>query len=203
MKEITTIFFDVGGICLTNGWDNISREKSAKKFSLDYEEMERRHMPLFKVFDKGELSLDEYLNEVVFYKERKFSKRDFVEFMFSQSRPINSTLKVLDKLASERKYHLATINNESRELNDFRINEFGLKKYFECFFSSCYLGVRKPEEEIYDKALHIFHKKPDECLYIDDREENYNAARNSGLKLILLDEPENLVSKLQEYKIEI
>ncbi len=203
MSKITTIFFDVGGICLTNGWDNISREKSAEKFSLDYEEMERRHMPLFKVFDKGELSLDEYLNEVVFYKERKFSKRDFVEFMFSQSRPINSTLKVLDKLASERKYHLATINNESRELNDFRINEFGLKKYFECFFSSCYLGVRKPEEEIYDKALHIFHKNPDECLYIDDREENYNAARNSGLKLILLDEPENLVSKLQEYKIEI
>ena len=203
MNEITTIFFDVGGICLTNGWDNISRKKSTEKFSLDYEEMEKRHMPLFKVFEKGELSLDEYLNEVVFYKERNFSKRDFVEFMFLQSRPINSTLKVLDKLASNKKYHLATINNESRELNDFRINEFGLKKYFQCFFSSCYLGVRKPDEEIYDKALYIFHKNPEECLYIDDREENYNAARNSGLKSILLDDPENLESKLEEFKIAI
>lgn len=203
MNEITTIFFDVGGVCLTNGWDNISREKSTEKFSIDYEEMEKRHMPLFKKFENGELSLDEYLNEVVFYKERKFSKKDFVEFMFSQSQPINSTLRVLDKLVSGGKYHLATINNESRELNDFRISEFGLKKYFECFFSSCYLGVRKPEEEIFDKTLHIFHKNPDECLFIDNSEENYNAARNSGLNSILLDEPGNLVSKLEKFKIEI
>jgi putative hydrolase of the HAD superfamily len=203
VNDITTIFFDVGGVCLTNGWDHVAREKSTKEFSLNYVEMEKRHKPLFKKFEKGKLSLDEYLDKVVFYKERDFSKKDFIEFMFSQSRAHESTLKILGELASKKKYHLATLNNESRELNDYRIKEFGLKKYFECFYSSCYLGVRKPEEEIFDKALHIFHKKAGRCLYIDDRKENYNAAVNAGLHSILLDKPENLQSKLEEFNIEI
>jgi len=203
MNDIKTIFFDVGGVCLTNGWDHVAREKSTKEFSLSYEEMEKRHKPLFKKFEKGKLSLDEYLDQVVFYRKRNFSKKDFIEFMLSQSRPHYSTFKILDNLASKRKYHLATINNESRELNEYRIEEFGLRKYFQCFFSSCYLGVRKPEEEIFDKALQIFQKEPEKCLYIDDRKENYNAAKNSGLHTILLDKPENLKIKLEEFNIDI
>jgi putative hydrolase of the HAD superfamily len=203
MKKITTIFFDIGGVCLTNGWDETARQKSAKNFSLDYKEMERRHEPLSRLFEVGKLSLDEYLDEVVFHKERKFSKKEFVKFMFSLSHPFDSTTKILNELASKKKYDLATINNESRELNDFRINEFGLKKYFRCFFSSCYLGFRKPEEEIFDKALHIFHKDSGECLYIDDREENYKAAINSDINSILLDKPENLSSVLRKNNIDI
>ena len=203
MKKINTILFDVGGVCLTNGWDHISREKATVKFSLDYEETEKRHKPLLKKFEKGKLSLDEYLDEVVFFKERDFSKSDFIEFMHSQSETIDSTLKILDKLNKKRKYQLVTLNNESRELNKFRINKFNLSKYFECFFSSCYLGTRKPEQEIFYAATHLLQKDPEECLFIDDREENYNAATNYGLNTILLDEPGNLQVRLDENNIEI
>ncbi len=203
MTKILTIFFDVGGVCLTNGWDHISRQKSTVRFSLDYEEMEKRHNPVFKKFEKGKLTLDEYLNHVVFFKKRDFTKQEFTEFMYSQSCPFNSTLKLLGKLSSGNKYQLATLNNESRELNRYRIDKFGLDKYFECFFSSCYLGVRKPESEIFDKALHILHKKPEECLFIDDREENYRSARSSGINAILLENPEDLPKKLKEFNIEI
>ncbi len=122
MKKIPVIFFDVGGVCLTNGWDHISRERSTKKFSLDYEEMEKRHKPVFKKFEKGKLSLDQYLNEVVFFKKRNFSREDFTQFMFAQSKPIPATLKILAKLTDE--YKLCTLNNESKELNKFRINKF-------------------------------------------------------------------------------
>ncbi len=201
MRKIAVIFFDVGGVCLTNGWDHISREKSTKKFSFDYEEMEKRHKPVFKKFEKGKLSLNEYLDEVVFFKKRNFSKEAFTEFMFAQSKPISTTLNILDKLSD--KYKLATLNNESKELNKFRINKFRLDKYFECFFSSCYLGVRKPEPEIFYKALHILHKEPDECLFIDDREENYQSARAFGLNTILLDETGSLREKLINFGIEI
>ena len=203
MKEIRTIFFDVGGVCLTNGWDHVSREKSAKKYSLDYEEMEKRHKPLFKQFEKGKLSLDGYLDKVVFYKERNFSKKEFADFMYAQSRAFDSTLEVLKRLVKKKKYRLATLNNESRELNNYRINKFGLNRYFGCFLSSCYLGVRKPEKVIFYKALNILHEKPDECLYIDDRVENFNVAKSSGLNSILLDEPVNLKERLKEYNIEI
>ena len=203
MKKITTIFFDVGGVCLTNGWDHVSRQKATIKFSLDYEEMERRHKTLFEKFEKGKLSLDEYLNEVVFFKERTFSKSDFIEFMHSQSKAIDSTFKILETLKSANKYQLVTLNNESRELNKFRINKFDLAKYFECFFSSCYLGARKPEQEIFYAATHILQKDPEECLFIDDRKENYTAATNYGLNTILLDTPANLQVRLEEHKIEI
>ncbi len=203
MKKITTIFFDVGGVCLTNGWDHISREKSTVRFSLDYEEMERRHKPVFKKFEKGKLTLDEYLNQVVFFKKRNFSRQEFTEFMHSQSQPFNYTLKLLNKLSVKNKYLLAALNNESNELNKYRINKFGLDKYFFGFFSSCYLGVRKPEPEIFYKALHIIHKNPGECLFIDDREENYQSARSCGINAVLLEKPEDLEKNLKEFNIEI
>jgi putative hydrolase of the HAD superfamily len=203
VRKISTILFDVGGVCLTNGWDHISRERATKHFSLDYEEMEKRHIPVFKQFEKGKLSLDEYLNEVIYFKKRSFSKEDFTEFIFSQSKPINSTLKILGTLCAKSEYQLATINNESKELNKFRINKFRLDKYFRCFFSSCYLGVRKPEPEIFYKALHILHKNPEETLFIDDREENFHSAGAFGLNAILLDEPAKLKEKLKGFNIEI
>lgn len=203
MKEISTIFFDIGGVCLTNGWDHISREKSTKEFSIDYEEMEKKHTKVFKLFEKGRISLDQYLNEVVFYKERSFNKKEFVNFMYSQSRVIDSTINILEKLSANKKYQLATINNESRELNAYRIRTFMLNKYFECFFSSCYLGVRKPEPEIFRIALNVLHKNADECLFIDDREENYNSAKNTRLKAIWLEEPLELQKKLETCNIEI
>ena len=188
---------------MTNGWDHISREKSTIRFSLDYEEMEKRHKPLFKKFEKGKLTLNEYLDRVVFFKKRNFSRQDFKDFMLSQSMPFNSTLILLRKLSSTGKYQLATLNNESRELNQYRVNKFGLDKYFECFFTSCYLGVRKPEPEIFYKVLHILHRKPEECLFIDDREENYQAAKSSGINASLLENPEDLSGKLEEFNIEI
>lgn len=203
MKNISIILFDVGGVCLTNGWDHISREKSTVLFSLNYEEMEKRHKLVFKKFEKGKLTLDEYLDHVVFFKERNFSRQEYKEFMFSQSRPINSTLKLLNKLSSDGKYQLAALNNESRELNKYRINKFGLDKYFVCFFSSCYLGVRKPEPEIFDRALHILQKEPGECLFIDDREENYHTARACGMNAALIEKPGELEKKLKEFNIEI
>ena len=188
---------------MTNGWDHISRQKAAAKFSLDYEETEKRHKPLFKKFEKGKLSLDEYLNQVVFFKGRNFSKSDFIEFMQSRSKAIESTIKILDKLKSVNNYQLVTLNNESRELNKFRIDKFKLAKYFECFFSSCYLGARKPEQEIFYASMHVLQKEPEECLFIDDREENYSAAIHYGLNTILLDKPANLQARLEEHNIEI
>lgn len=203
MRRISAIFFDIGGVCLTNGWDHISREKASIRFSLDYGEMEKRHTTVFKKFDKGMLSLDEYLDQVVFFRKRDFSREEFAEFMYSESRPILPTLKILGILSSNTKYHIAAINNESFELNKYRIEKFKLYKYFKCFFSSCYMGVRKPEPEIFYRTLMISHKKPGECLFIDDRRENILSAQSLGLNTVLLDDPLTLKQKLKEFNIEI
>lgn len=203
MKEISTIFFDIGGVCLSNGWDEISREKAADEYSLDYIEMETRHASVFQDFEKGKISLDEYLSKVIFYKERNFTEKDFINFMYSQSHAFDSTFEILNKLSSKKKYQINTINNESRELNAYRIETFRLYKYFDCFFSSCYLGVRKPELEIFQIALNVLHKKAGECLFIDDREENYDSAKRAGINSIRLESPEMLVQCLKDYNIEV
>lgn len=198
MSEITTLFFDVGGVFLTNGWDHDSRAKAAAHFAYDYESVEKRHQPLFEEFDCGSLSLDEYLDQVIFFEARSFSKEDFVHFMQQESHPYESSLEVLQKLVATGKYFLFTINNESFALNQYRIQTFGLDKYFTAFLSSCYLGVIKPNRKIFHKALWITQRKGEECLFIDDREENVTAARACGMRGIHLKDHRQLSDLLKK-----
>ena len=144
MIRLDTLFFNVGGVCLTNGWDTDARLAAASHFVLDVEETEDRHQALAEGFECGELSLDAYLDHVVFHRERTFSRDAFIAFMRSRSQPHSASLSVIARLASDGRYRLATINNESREMNRYRIDTFGLGQIFSAFFSSCYLGVRKP-----------------------------------------------------------
>ena len=184
MSDVTALFFDVGGVLLTNGWDRPSRQAAAKKFGLDWDDFEDRHELLLNAFEVGELNLDEYLKRVVFYRERPFARQEFVDFIHSQSQPMPETLAVLGRLAATRKYLIGALNNESRDLNEYRIRQFRLRKYFDVFLSSCYLGVRKPDEAIYELALSITQRAGKECVFIDDRALNLECARELGMHTI-------------------
>ena len=186
MSNITTLLFDVGGVVLTNGWDENNRKDSAEYFKLDLNEIERRHNKIFPDFEKGNVSLNKYVDDVIFYKKRNFSREDFINFIKSRTKSYESSIQILEKLSADKKYLLATINNESYELNLFRINHFGLYKYFTSFFSSGFLNTRKPEPLIYKIALNVLHKNPSECLFIDDRIENIEEANKQGIQTIHL-----------------
>ncbi len=197
MLEITHIFFDIGGVVLTNGWDHINREKAAEFFGYDYEQSDEIHEQFADEFDSGNLKLDSYLEKVVFYKKRDFTKKSFVEFMKSRSNAYKTTFDVLDKLLEQNNYYLSTLNDESLELNEFRIEKFQLKKYFKNFFSSCYLGVKKPHNKIFQKVLGITQVNPENCLFIDDREKNAEAAKNCGFQVIHLERVYKLEDELR------
>ena len=83
---ISTLFLDIGGVLLTNGWDRKARRLAAETFGLDYEEMDERHHLTFDTYEAGKLSLDEYLDRMVFYEERSFTRNEFRKFMLDQSR---------------------------------------------------------------------------------------------------------------------
>ncbi len=200
-EEIHTIFFDVGGVCLTNGWDETSREKAAERFSLDFDHTESLHNELFEDLERGKLTLEDYIDAVYFQKKREFSREDILRFMKDQSRRHDSTFEILKRLKQEGKYRLSTINNESFVLNRFRIEKFGLSQYFSHFFSSSYLHMRKPEPGIYQAVLHITSLEPGQCLYIDDREENIAAAREEGMHCIHLPVVDELEKKLRNINI--
>jgi putative hydrolase of the HAD superfamily len=184
MAEITTLFWDNGGVILTNGWDRDARKLAVGTFHLDWEDFEDRHELVLDAFETGALSLDDYLKRTVFYRPRSFTIEDFKKFMFEQSQPFPDSLAFTGELARSRKYLMAALNNESLEINEYRIKTFHLRDYFEAFFSSCYLGVRKPEAGIYKLALKITQRQPSECILIDDRGLNLECARELGMNTI-------------------
>jgi putative hydrolase of the HAD superfamily len=184
MAEITALFWDVGGVLLTNGWDRHGRERAAEKFRLDWEDFEDRHELISGRFETGKLTLDRYLDRTVFYRPRNFEKEVFKVYMFDQSKPIDGTLGVVDRIARSGRYLLSTLNNESRELNLHRIEHFELRKYFTLFMSSCFLGVKKPEDEMFRLALDLSQRDPEECLFIDDRELNLECAARLRLQTL-------------------
>lgn len=200
---ITTIFFDIGGVLLTDGWGHVSRRAAADKFGLDWDEYSERHEKVAHAIETNRLSLDEYLKRTIFYRERSFSREEFRKFIFAQSQPHPETIEIARDLATSQKYFMATINNEILELNVYRLQTFGLRNIFPVFFSSCFLGIRKPDEAIYRLALQVAQRKAEECLFIDDREVNLECPREMGLQTILFESAPQLKDALQAIGISV
>jgi len=179
--SIKVIFFDVGGVLLSNGWGHESRQAAAKKFNLDYEELDALHHFIFNVYEIGKITLDQYLETTVFNHERTFTKDEFKAFMFSQSEKLPDMLDWLVAWKKNCRFSIFSLNNEGRELNSYRIKKFGLHRFFDAFISSCEVGMRKPDPGIYELAMGIAQAKPAECAYFDDRIMLVNAAQKQGI----------------------
>lgn len=119
--------------------------------------------------------------------------------MLAQSQPYQETLAIVGRLARSAKYLLATLNNESLELNVYRIRRFSLRNYFTLFCSSCFLGVKKPDDAIYRLALQITQRAAEEALLIDDRPLNLEWARNHGMQTIHYRAPAQLREELERW----
>ncbi len=128
MTETTTLFFDVGGVILSNAWDSAERAHAAARFALDAG-FESRHAPLAHALEYGRLTLDQYLGQTVFDRPRDFSPADFRAFIESCSVAKPDSLALLARLAANPGLRLATLNNEGLDLNAYRIAKFGLRRY--------------------------------------------------------------------------
>ncbi len=165
---------------LSNGWDHVSRGKAAETFVLD-EGFEARHAAVAVDLDTARLTLDAYLDRVVFDRPRTFARAEFIAFMRSESQPYPETLAVLDEVVATGRYLVCALNNESRELNEYRIATFDLSRRFTAFLSSCYLGLAKPDRGIYERALEILQRPASACVFVDDRAGNIAPARELGI----------------------
>ena len=177
---ITTLFLDVGGVLLTNGWGHQSRALAAKAFDLNLEEMEDRHHLTFDTYEVGKLTLEEYLSRTVFYEERPFTRDQFREFMFSQSQPYPEMIELVRSLKTQHELKIAVVNNEARELNSHRIQTFKLGEFVDFFISSCFAHFRKPDADIFRLALDIAQVPAERVVYIDDQPLFVQVARRSG-----------------------
>lgn len=190
--DITHVFFDIGGVLGSNGWDREQRALAVAHFGLE-EEFELRHQELAGDWEVGRITLSEYLESAVFFCERPFSRQDFEKFMLAQSEPYAESLLIAEDLrARNPNVLLMTLNNESAELNTHRIERFGLRPLFSAFLSSCWLGVRKPSRVIFERGLNVAQATAGRVAFIDDREQNLAPARALGMQTVHFTGPKSL-----------
>lgn len=183
-SKIKVVFMDIGGVLLSNGWGHESRQKAAEVFELDYDEMNELHNFIYNVFEIGSITLNEYLETVVFHCPRNFTKAEFRDFMYAESAELPKMLSWLKTWKKHTQLPVFALSNESRELNAYRIATFGLLDVFDGFFSSCYVGIRKPDPRIFQKAMEIVQAAPEDCIYFDDRPMLINVAKKLGMNSI-------------------
>jgi putative hydrolase of the HAD superfamily len=181
---VTALFLDVGGVMLTNGWDRKSREAAATKFGLNLDELNDRHRMTFDTYESGKLSLDEYLKRSVFYQDRSFTMEEFRKFMYDQSVAYPEMIELVKALKARYGLRIAVVNNEGRELNEHRIQQFRLNEFVDFFISSCFVHFRKPDADIWKIALDIAQVPREEVVYIDDRPMFVQVAQGLGLRAI-------------------
>ena len=199
---ISTLFLDVGGVLLTNGWDHHARRRVAKNFKLDWAEMEERHNLNFATFEEGKLTLEEYLGRVVFYQKRPFTRAQFRRLMFAQSKPYSAMIELVAQLKVQYGLKITLVNNESREVNAYRIRKFKLDRFVDSFVSSCFVHIRKPDADIFRLALDIAQTPARQVVYIEDTPMFVQIAEGLGIRSILHTDYKSTRAKLASFGLQ-
>jgi putative hydrolase of the HAD superfamily len=193
---ITCVFLDIGDVLLTDGWDHLARRRAAKSFKLEWADMEERHGLTFEIFEEGKITLDEYLSLVVFHKRRTFTRNQFRRFMFAQSKPFPEMIELVAQLKLNLGLKIAIVSNEARELNAYRIERFKLDRLADCFISSCFVHIRKPDEDIYRLTLDIAQVRPARVVFIDNTPMFVQIAEGLGMQGIVHTDCQSTRAKL-------
>jgi putative hydrolase of the HAD superfamily len=184
-SKITTLFLDIGGVLLTDGWGLDYRSAAAQAFELDPKELETRHHQAFDTYEVGKLSLDDYLKRVVFHQKRSFTRAQFKSFMFAQSKPYPQMIELVRGLKAKYGLKVLVLSNEGRELNAHRIRKFKLDGWVDGFISSCFVHLRKPDPEIFRLALDIAQVPPQHVLYVENTPMFIQVAEGLGIPSLL------------------
>jgi len=196
IAPITTLFVDIGGVLLTDGWDYHARKRAATTFRLERAEMEDRHHLTFETFEEGKLTLEEYLSRVVFYQKRPFTRAQFRIFMFAQSKPYPKMIELIRRLKARYGLKIVAVSNEARELNSHRIRKFKLDGFVDAFISSCFVHVRKPDTDIFRLALDIAQAPARQVVYVENTPMFVQIAEGFGIRSILHTDYKSTCAKL-------
>ncbi len=184
-SSITTLFLDIGGVLLTNGWDTALRKKTAENFHVNYEELDHRHRVTYDTYEQGKMPLDTYLQQIIFFETRDFSAADVTRFILEQAKPYQDTIDLVRRLKAVYGLRIAVVSNEGREIAQDRIARFHLKEFVDFFIVSAFVHFRKPDLDIYRLALDVAQVRPEEVAYIEDRPLLCEVASSLGIQSVL------------------
>lgn len=202
-NKISTLFLDIGGVLLTNGWGKEARKNAVTHFKLDSEELNERHHLTFDTYEEGKLTLSEYLKRVVFYEKRNFSEDDFTQFMYSQSKPFQDSIDFFKEIKKRYNLRVIAVSNEGRELNQYRIKTFKLNELFDAMISSSFVHFRKPDADIFKMAIDISQTDPNNSIYVDDRLMFVEIAQSLGMHGLHYKDLQVAKDKLKTFSISL
>ena len=194
--KITALFVDVGEVLLTNGWDHHARKRAARHFKLDPAEMQDRHALNFETHEEGRMTFGEYLDRVIFYEKRAFTRAQFRSFMCAQSKPYPEMLDLVVRLKHRYGLKITVVSNESREINAYRIQKFKLNEFVDSFISSCFVQLRKPDVEIFRLALDISQAAARQVVYLENTPMFIQVAEGLGIRGVLHTDYKSTCEKL-------
>jgi putative hydrolase of the HAD superfamily len=200
---ITALFLDIGGVLLTNGWDHHARRRAVKNFKLNWAEVEERHVLNFETHEEGRMTFEEYLNRVVFYQKRPFTRAQFRSFMCEQSKPYREMINLVIRLKDQHGLKITVISNESRELNAYRIRQFKLDAFVDSFISSCFVGLRKPDVDMFRLAVDIAQTPVEQVVYIENTPMFVQIAEGLRIRSILHTDYKSTCAKLAAFGLEV
>ena len=201
--EIRTIFWDVGGVILTNGWDVDQRTRVLTRLGVDLAEYESRQEAANYYWERGLSTAREFFAETVFYEPRGFTFEELWSDLCAENHVLNpECYEILDGLAASGRYRLATLNNESRELNEYRLDAFDLRRRFAYLICSGYVHEMKPLPGIFQAAIDISGFRGEEAVFIDDKQKNCDVASSFNMKAIRFESPAQLRKALAELGID-
>ena len=184
-SNITTLFLDIGGVLLTNGWDTALRKQTAEHFHVDYAELDHRHRVSYDIYEEGKMSLETYLRQIIFYEPRDFTTADVKNYILEQAKPFQDTIDLVHRLKVVYGLKIAVVSNEGREIAQDRIARFHLKDFVDFFIVSAFVHFRKPDLDIYRLALDVAHVPPQNVAYIEDRPLLCEVAAELGINSVL------------------
>jgi putative hydrolase of the HAD superfamily len=201
--ELSCVFVDIGGVLLTNGWDHHARRRAVAHFKLNWSEMQARHSLVFEIHEEGKLTFNEYLSQVVFYEKRPFTRAQFRRFMCDQSKPFPKMLDLLRQLKEKHGLRVVVVSNESRELNAYRIRTFGLAAFVDTFVSSCFVGLRKPDANMFRLALDLSQAPAARIVYIENTPMFTQIAQGMGIRSVLHTDYKSTCAQLASFGLQI
>jgi len=193
---ITCLFVDIGGVLLTNGWDHQARRRAAQHFKLDWAEMQVRHELNFETHEVDKITFLEYLDRVIFWEKRPFTRAEFRQFMFAQSKPCAEMIELVRNLKAKYRLKIVVVSNEARELNAYRIRRFKLDGFVDAFVSSCFVRLRKPDADIFRLALDVAQVPARQIVYIENTPLFVQIAEGFGIRSILHTDCKSTAAKL-------
>jgi putative hydrolase of the HAD superfamily len=203
---IRTIFWDIGGVLLTNGWDSRQRGRVLSALGVDLAAYEAVHDEVNYYWERGLITARDFFEQTVLETnpDLNLTFEQLWPLVCSESKVLHrESFDILAALKSSGQYRFATINNESKELNAYRLDAFELRQYFNYFICSGYVHEMKPLPDIYRAAIDISGLAAETALFIDDKQENCEAARAFGMNAIHFESPAQLRASLTQHGIAV